>query len=548
MALGLLDVRRDLLDPRPREQHPHQDQWTPGEILARHRRGIGFLLRHLLPAADGAGSYFVCPSEGRILETALTLRILEREGIEPEWRQSLRTFLAKNIDRADLISKPIGLAALRREHRGALQNLAQLMAGLEYARRRKYGFLVMLLSEAGLVTLEEIGIGPEYFSDEAHHRFSRLYGAALRLIYSRRCGVDLDRQKDIDFLHKAQGLEGGWEQQSLITILAILGLGREHECFARGLEFLKRLTREDGGITFCDNQNVWLAALGGVALQTAGRITKPAQRTVADYLLSRQHLNGGWAFTEGVVQTDTDDSANSLQVLLQLDPARYAMSIEHAQEYLLRLQRPDGGYPTYEIQGESEVTMTANIVLAQSLWMPYDPRLLDPLRRACRFLLLRQKEDGRFERSWSLAETYSIFRTLWAFDKSIEFIADLPLNSLYERTLGYLRDSQHEDGGWGHNESKPSDALSTAFGLSALCLLGRHLPIETAPIERATSYLLSQQDPESGEFFSLPDVVGPRPIPFNVPLFSTVFSSIALTFAAEKLSHRDKGGTWPEGR
>jgi prenyltransferase beta subunit len=480
----------------------------------------------------------MCPAEGRVLETALTLRLLEKEGLEPEWREQLRGFLAKNIERADLISKPIGLAALGREHRGALQNLAQLMAGLEYARRRKYAFLVMLLSEAGLVTLEEVGLGPEYFSDEAHHRFSRLYGAALRLIYGRRRGVALDRQKDIEFLRKAQGLEGGWEQQTLITILAILGMGREHECFAPGLEFLKRMTREDGGIAFCDNQNVWLAALGGLALQTAGRITKPAQRTIADYLLSRQHLNGGWAFTEGVVQTDTDCSANSLQMLIELDPERYAMTIERGQEYFLRLQRPDGGYPTYEIEGESEVTMTANIVLAQSLWMEQDPRLLEPVRRACRYLVLRQKGDGRFEKSWSLSESYSIFRTLWALDKCRESVPELPLQSLYQSAAEYLLDTQHADGGWGQKDSLPSDGLSTAYSLSALCIARRYLPIEAARIDRAVSHLVSQQDPESGEFFSVPDLVGPRPIPFDVTLLSTVFSALALSFAAHALTDR----------
>jgi squalene-hopene/tetraprenyl-beta-curcumene cyclase len=538
MALELLDVRRDFLDLRQRKQRPSQEPWSPGEIHLHHRRGIGFLLRHLLPAADGFGSLFVCPSEGRVLETALTLRILERERLEPEWQQNLRAFLAHNVDAADLVSKPIGLAVLGREYRGALANLSQLMAGLEYARRRKYGFLVMLLSEAGLVTLEEVGLGPEYFSDEAHHRFSRLYGAALRLIYARRRGVTQDLQPDIDFLRKAQSLEGGWEQQSLITILAMLGLGREHECFGRGLEFLKRLTREDGGLAFCDNQNVWLAALGGLALQTAGRVTKPAQRTIADYLLSRQHLNGGWSFTEGVVQTDTDDTANAAQMLLQLDPFRYTMSIERAQEFFLRLQRPDGGYPTYEIAGESEVTMTANIVLTQSLWMEHEPRLLQPLRNACRFLIARQKEDGRFERSWSLAETYSMFRTLWALDKSHEFISDLPIGPLQKRATQYLLESQHSDGGWGQKDSEPSDALSTAFGLSSLCLLGRHLPIGTFPLQRAVSYLVSQQDRQTGEFFSIPDVVGPRPIPFNVTLFSTVFSSIALAFAAEALADK----------
>jgi hypothetical protein len=34
----------------------------------------------------------------------------------------------------------------------------------------------------------------------------------------------------------------------------------------------------------------------------------------------------------------------------------------------------------------------------------------------------------------------------------------------------------------------------------------------------------------TGAFFSIPDLVGPRPILFDLPLLSTVFSLLALSF------------------
>jgi hypothetical protein len=44
----------------------------------------------------------------------------------------------------------------------------------------------------------------------------------------------------------------------------------------------------------------------------------------------------------------------------------------------------------------------------------------------------------------------------------------------------------------------------------------------------ALRFLLSRQDEDTGEFISIPDVVGPRPIVFNIPLLSTIFPVMAL--------------------
>jgi prenyltransferase beta subunit len=97
------------------------------------------------------------------------------------------------------------------------------------------------------------------------------------------------------------------------------------------------------------------------------------------------------------------------------------------------------------------------------------------------------------------------------------------------RALRYLWDSQHADGGWGQGEGPVSDALSTAYALAALGLLRDRLPADPVRISHAVHYLLSQQDPVTGGFISIPDVAGPRPIPFDLPLLNTVFSLMALS-------------------
>jgi prenyltransferase beta subunit len=205
--------------------------------------------------------------------------------------------------------------------------------------------------------------------------------------------------------------------------------------------------------------------------------------------------------------------------------------VDRALDYFRKLQREDGGYPTYELEGESEVTMTANILLAQSLCVGRRPHLRQSMRRACQFLMERQRNDGRFEKSWSLCESYSMFRVIWALDVYPATDEAPRIELVRARALRYLRETQHADGGWGQDAGQPSDALSTAYALASLGLLWGHLPIEPSRIDRAVHYLLSQQDPETGGFVSTPDVAGPRPIPFDLPLLNTVFCLMGLSFA-----------------
>lgn len=280
----------------------------------------------------------------------------------------------------------------------------------------------------------------------------------------------------------------------------------------------------------------YVAALGGLALQGAGAATLPAQRAIADYLLSRQHKNGGFSHGNPAAPTNVNDTAACVMMLEELDRSRHEEPIVKAQEHLLSLQRADGGYPTYERGADSEVTSTASAVIAQSRWVRRDRRMFAALRNGCRFLIRRQELDGRFEKGWSCAETYAVFRVLWALDRAEPTAREYPLESPRIRSLGYLLEAQHRDGGWGHDKGAPSDALSTAYGLSALCLLRRHLPIDYIRIEAAVRFLTSKQDENTGEVASIPDIRGSRPIPFNATLLSTIYAALAMAFAADALA------------
>ncbi len=502
-------------------------------LSTSYQRGLRYLSRHIVPAEDGTCVYFTGKVRGRVLESALTLHLLRQTDREWRWQNRLNSYLQGALSNTDGLSGLIGAAVLgHASSQGALGRLRQLMGSLEYGRRRKHALLAMLLVELGLITLEDAQVGPEDFSEKAAHRFSQIYCAALRLMYHRRVPQSVAPSSDQRFLEESQASNGSWEQQSLPTILAMMGLGRAHPAFWKGMEFLRGLERDEGGIPFIDNQDVWVNSLAGLALQAEG-LYPEVQEQIARYILRRQHPNGGWAFADGVVQTDTDDTANCVLMLLQMqrDKKRFLPAVDRALDYFSKLQREDGGYPTYEREGESEVTMTANILLAQSLCVPRRPHLWPGMRRACQFLLERQRSDGRFEKSWSLCESYSMFRAIWALDVYPVKDEASRVEMARARALRYLRESQHVDGGWGQDAGRPSDALSTAYALATLGLLWGHLPIEPGRIDRAVHYLLSQQDPETGGFISTPDVAGPRPIPFELPLLNTVFCLMGLSFA-----------------
>lgn len=499
-----------------------RDEHTPADV---HSRAVAFLSSHLRPAA-GPGSFVDSKAKSRVLESAILLHILSKHELERDWQLRLRIYLENNIQAADPFSRLIASAVLGRTADASVaETLAQVMSNLQYGQRRKYALLKMLLVEVGMLPFSHADVSPEHFAEQATHRFSKLYRSALEMLYARHAGVGANPD-DLDFLLGSQARNGSWEQQSLITLTAMLSMSA-HDAFRRGLDFLKSISRPDGGIPFCDNQNVWLTALTGLALQ-AGHASRDLLHPIADYLVSQQHENGGWSFTEDVVQTDTDDAANCLQVLLQLDPARYAGQIDRCLQFFSSLQHDDGGYPTYERVGEAEVTMTANVMLAKSLCVHLRPDLVPSIRRSADFLVERQLRDGRFEKSWSLCETYSIFRVLWALDTCEHVLQpNERLTNVRVRALHYLLESQHSDGGWGQSHFLPSDALSTAYALASIALIRPTRQVDPARASSAMRFLASQQT-STGEIVSIPDVAGPRPIIFDVPLLSTAFAVMAM--------------------
>lgn len=514
--------------------HPAPRSPRPRDLLHGLARGAGHLLAHLADA-PGGGRWFRSPSRGRALETALTLHLLRREGLRPAWQPRLVTWLEGHPADDPFTRAIVGAVLGRAGDRGADAAVAAILRDVAYARDRKHALLHALLAEVGLGPVDPSPLVIGAAAPPSFHRFARIYAAGITLLRARHQGLPIAALPESAWLRDQQGPDGSWEAQGLTTLVALLGLGRSFPaCFDRGLEFLARSQRDDGGIPFCD-LGIFGTAVAGLALRESGAALVPAD--VGDFLAARQADDGAWAFDDGVVQTDLDTATQVAQLLARLGPQRHRAPLQRAHRYLLAMQRPDGGFPTYVHAGESEVTMTANAVLALSLALPGAPALLPAIGRGLRFLPAHQRGDGSFERSWSRCETYSMFRVLWALDTAraagvrLDRADERALAAMERRALTYLCAHQHDDGSFGAVPGAPGDALSTAYGLGALCSLRRP---ERAGL--AAAALLARQT-DDGAFPSPPDMVGPRPFVYDDPLLSTTFSVLALGLAA-RLAHR----------
>lgn len=299
---------------RPQAQLP--DPASSGiRAAAARARAVDFLRSHRVAAADGSGHLLHGPMRGRVLDTALTLHVLRTSGLHLPWQERLRAFLVDNLAAADRFSATVARAVLARVHQGSSRHddtaystdLNRILEGLRHARSRKMALLGTILAELSAIPFEAVDFDPDVLSDEVAHLFSQIYFAALKLCHGRHRGASAaDLAAEVAVLVETQAPNGSWEQQSLLTLIALIALGPQHPAFAPGLAFLQSVTRDDGGVAFCDNLNLWTTALAGLALFAGVDSTGPDGHTVAGYILAQQQRGGGWGFSEHVLQADTD--------------------------------------------------------------------------------------------------------------------------------------------------------------------------------------------------------------------------------------------------
>ncbi|MFJ8140915.1 FAD-binding protein [Streptomyces sp. NPDC096013] len=516
------------------QRETHRNPAGGGITADAHERGVRALTQHLAVAVDAGGSVDDrCGS--RVLESTLLLALLRDLGVEPGEQKRLAGFLnrrrrgASRVD-ALLIDACLDPAGMAGRARGMAADVAMTVSGGTVGRGRLKA--VMLATVLHLLCGSPLDhedapapVGPEGITT-----FTDVHVLSTRVIHAHACGrphavTDTERDRLVSLLSSGRD-RMLWEASATTHLLGLHAL-RTFRPGARAVEDgvlrLCLAINADDGVPFLDSQDLWLTAVAGLAFTREDTLA-PFVARMADHVAAWQAPDGGWPFATGMQQTDVDTTTRCMEFLHAAAPVRRRRTLEKATRYLTEIAGPDGGFPTW-VHGDSpDLDMTAGAILALAPDAAQHERLL---AGALEFVLNAQLPDGSFERSWTVSEASAILRAMDALHAVPASTPDLTARivAATARSVARLTQTQHPDGGWGQHPDDPSDVLSTA---QAVPVLARHG--DPLTLSRAVTCLLRRQDADGG-FTSVPDQVGPRPLPFDYPVLTDIHTLSALRSA-----------------
>jgi len=289
-------------------------------------------------------------------------------------------------------------------------------------------------------------------------------------------------------LSRIQPASGGFLEAIPLTAFVAMSLaaaGRAGHPVARRCEaFLLRSARSDGSWPIEVNLCVWLTTMSVEALSHEGWRSAGVERWLLAQQASRRHdytgaAPGGWGWNDlpGSVP-DADDTAGALLALRCLGADTTAPS-RAGGRWLLDLQNPDGGWPTFcRGWGRLPFDRSAPDLTAHALRALHSWRHVLPARRTGRALDLglahlrrSQRPDGSWTPLWfgnqgadgKRNPVYGTARVLAAFRD-----LDLDGDEAAAGGLRFLLAAQNDDGGWGGAAEVASSIEESALALDAL--------------------------------------------------------------------------------
>jgi prenyltransferase beta subunit len=484
-------------------------------------------------AADGAVRD---PCRSRIFESALMLRLLRLEQSYPAVQARIAGYLdlergRRELDPFDQLLVTGVVPGAKAPETGPVER--QLSTGERFASRRKQVMFRAVLAMMGIGRFEDCR-EDDFAPDGPYQSWVRIEMIALKILHA----MHLERPawiKEEDILAltevmRQSPLRDHMVLRQILALFALRSIPRQESTVRMGIERVLAGQAPDGGFPYLSGLEIFCTAVAGLALAGAGHgHARTALASMAGYLASHQQANGGWAYGEGIEQTDVDDTVYCLEFLRSMGQRKHAGHASRAITYLLTMPGSDGGFPTFAPGAASEIAMTAAAVGALSCATPPDHVPPEVLCSGVSYILDHQRDDGTFERSWSLCEANAIFRVMVALRRFRAHVAseatpplEARIDQVVARSRQYLRDAQNDNGGWGQIAGASSDVLSTSYALIALAHIG-----DRAALQSGLRYLVACQQPHGG-FVSIPDQAGPRPIPFDVPILADVFALVAL--------------------
>ena len=506
---------------RARSFPSNYSPWPVGAFPSGMEKAIEQLRDRLLDRLDVNGAVR-SPCHSRVLESALLLRLMERVDFTSSQRPRLTAYLASHRNAEDPIDRALARMALAGTAAIPTELTSQLVtAAPDFTRSRKRLMIDALRTLFGAPPLSDVPLQASAFSTVGLHPWAEVQVTAIKVILAGASAQPhLVRPGDIELLRSTQRAPWVWEGHVLVHLLslhALLQLPGLAHVIRNGIAKALEHQRDDGGVPFVSDIDTWCTSTAGLALSAIGA-SRDDRAMLAHHLLAQQRANGGWAVTDRALQPDVDSTTVAVEFLRTLDRPECADAIAHGTAFLLSVQDPSGGFPTYVSGAPPEACMTAAAVNALSSDSAGNRKAIT---QGLNFLARRQHEDGTFGPDWSLSRFHGVFRAMLSTE-ALGPVLPASVQQMRARMVDSVLRAHNSDGGWGHVAGRPSDALSTSYALITLCWQP-----DPIPVARGVAFLLDQLQAD-GSITSVPDMVGPRPFVYTVPVLSDIYALLAL--------------------
>lgn len=249
----------------------------------------------------------------------------------------------------------------------------------------------------------------------------------------------------------------------------------------------------------------------------------------------RNPQRGGWGFGHGKqgwpVTDCTAEALKALDIMAPLNleaPQLPDDRLEAGVDWILAMQNPEGGFPTYEkTRGPrwlelfnpsdffAEIMIDYSYIECTSSCMQALARYLQrsdltherraeierSMARAAKYLLRVQREDGSWEGFWGVCFTYGT----WFAIEGLRAAGYDTSHPAIRRGAAFLRSKQRADGGWSESiessrqrryvEAETSQTVQTSWGILGLVAAGEG---DTQAVRRAMQNLCAKQRGDGG--------------------------------------------------
>ncbi len=380
----------------------------------------------------------------------------------------------------------------------AFLHIPQLPFELSLLPRPFYRLLNLSVVSYAIPALVAVGI--VIFKKKKSNRFGR---------FVRRFSIP----RAMRILHRMLPDSGGFLEAVPLTAFVALSLINsgfaDTEVVRKGIQFLKRTQREDGGWPIDVDISTWITSLSVKAFRSnlSGFLTTDQEDDIADHFKLIQNdrvhpfngtVAGGWGWTSfsGSVP-DGDDTPGAILALLNLEPERQVKNeILSGARWLKKLQNSDGGFPTFsrgwgklpfdqscsDLTGHCLLAVSAVLETYRDEIRNKDVRALKAIfERALKYLEHKQSREGSWVPLWfgnQSAGDHS--NPVYGTAKVVTYLKDALTHNWHSEAVqnrlkhlikggqAFLLSVQNEDGSWGGGKNIPGTIEETSLAVSAL--------------------------------------------------------------------------------